>query len=176
MNTLCKRETKKLLAEYCDTDKVLQVADFGSYDTNGTYRKVFPEKWKYTGYDIVEGPNVDVVMDAQFNSFAANNSFDVVICGSTLEHCTEPFRLVAEMARVLVPGGTLIINAPSSKPEHGSRIFLGSHYRDYWRFLPQGVELLIERAGLKVLSVYVLKNKRRKYIIGVGTKEFRNDI
>ena len=43
----------------------------------------------------------------------ADDSFDLVTCNMVMEHLCEPARAVAEIARVLVPGGALIINTPN---------------------------------------------------------------
>jgi hypothetical protein len=44
-------------------DKV-RVLDVGSYDVNGSYRHLFDKsKYHYTGLDMEEGPNVDIVLN-----------------------------------------------------------------------------------------------------------------
>jgi SAM-dependent methyltransferase len=43
----------------------------------------------------------------------ADGSFDLVTCNMVMEHLCEPARAVAEIARVLVRGGVLIINTPN---------------------------------------------------------------
>jgi ubiquinone/menaquinone biosynthesis C-methylase UbiE len=43
----------------------------------------------------------------------ADGSFDLVTCNMVMEHLCEPARAVAEIARVLVHGGALIINTPN---------------------------------------------------------------
>jgi SAM-dependent methyltransferase len=43
----------------------------------------------------------------------ADDSLDVVLCVSVLEHLWDPVRLLHEMRRVCVPGGTCLINVPS---------------------------------------------------------------
>jgi SAM-dependent methyltransferase len=42
-----------------------------------------------------------------------NDSLDVVLCVSVLEHLWDPLRLVQELRRVCAPGGTCLINVPS---------------------------------------------------------------
>lgn len=41
-------------------------------------------------------------------------SFDLVLCSEVIEHLTAPERLVGEVFRVLVPGGTLVLSTPNS--------------------------------------------------------------
>lgn len=41
------------------------------------------------------------------------SSLDVVMCNSVLEHLWEPEQTIAELRRIAVPGGLLLINVPS---------------------------------------------------------------
>ncbi len=43
----------------------------------------------------------------------ANGSFDLVTCNVVMEHLGEPQSALAEVARVLVPGGALVMNTPN---------------------------------------------------------------
>ena len=43
-----------------------------------------------------------------------DESFDVVFCSEVIEHMTSPAELVAEMKRVLKPGGELVLSTPNS--------------------------------------------------------------
>jgi SAM-dependent methyltransferase len=43
----------------------------------------------------------------------ADKSFDLVTCNVVMEHLDEPRRAVAEIARVLAPGGAVVINTPN---------------------------------------------------------------
>jgi len=43
----------------------------------------------------------------------ADGSFDLVTCNMVMEHLCEPTRALAEISRVLVRGGALIINTPN---------------------------------------------------------------
>jgi 2-polyprenyl-3-methyl-5-hydroxy-6-metoxy-1,4-benzoquinol methylase len=42
-----------------------------------------------------------------------DETLDVVLCISVLEHLTEPDEMLREIARVLKPGGTALLNVPS---------------------------------------------------------------
>lgn len=174
MNTKSKEEMRELLQDYCadvlDSNKI-KIADIGSYDVNGTYKTIVPKCWQYTGVDIREGPNVDMVMKDEFVCPVRANTFDVVISGATLEHCTDPARLVKEMGRILKSGGLLIVNAPKDRPEHGTRIYPDAGYEDYWRFMPQGMELLVMLANLQLVRCYELKTKKRSYSMVVAFKK-----
>jgi len=127
------------------------VLDVGSLDVKhkGNYRVLFEPnaKTKYIGCDLIAGPNVDVVIETE-NVFPwPNNTFNFVISGQTIEHCSNPFRFVSECARVLKPKGKLFITGPSSGVMH--------HPPDRWRISPYGMTTLFECAGLKILKVYM---------------------
>lgn len=47
----------------------------------------------------------------------SNDSFDVVICSEVLEHIEDHRRSVAELVRVLRPGGNLVVTVPRFWPE-----------------------------------------------------------
>jgi len=76
----------------------------------------------------------------------ADASIDTVLCTSVLEHLEEPGRAVEEMARVLKPGGHLILSAPQYWHLHEAP-------RDFYRFTRHGLEHLLAGAGLDVLEV-----------------------
>jgi SAM-dependent methyltransferase len=89
----------------------------------------------HVGCDIQEGPGVDRIEDVHALSFA-DGSVGTVICLETLEHVADPLRAVQEMHRVLRPGGVLAISSLMFFPIH-------AHPWDYWRFTPEGFELLL---------------------------------
>ncbi|MCZ6597177.1 MAG: class I SAM-dependent methyltransferase [Planctomycetota bacterium] len=84
---------------------------------------------------------IDVFGDGNRLPFA-DASLDTVLCTEVLEHVREPDRFVAEMARVLKPGGRLLLTVPFIQPLHE----LPS---DYYRYTSASVAALIERNGLE---------------------------
>lgn len=73
-------------------------------------------------------------------------SFDTIISMQTLEHLPNPFQSFSEIARVLRPGGKLILTAPQSWPEHEQPY-------DYFRFTSFGLSYLCQYAGLKPITI-----------------------
>ena len=130
------------------------VVDAGSFDVNGTYRTLFGPSWKYFGVDTREGKNVDIVMVDEYRIPLFSDHADLVISGQTIEHCRNPFRLVGEMARVLKPGGAIIIIAPFKWSVHRFPI-------DCWRFLPDGMRCLFDEAGLKLDKSEIMPSKNQ---------------
>ena len=76
-------------------------------------------------------------------------TFDTALCNQVLEHVPEPRMAMDELARVLRPGGYLIVTAPH---------IWGLHEvpHDYFRFTPYGLRHLAERAGLAVCKTHAL--------------------
>jgi ubiquinone/menaquinone biosynthesis C-methylase UbiE len=58
--------------------------------------------------------------------------FDAIVCWSVLEHVPDPIRAIAEMRRVLRPGGIIWIQLPFLLPYHADP-------HDYWRVTPSGL-------------------------------------
>src|SRR5882724_3354860 len=84
----------------------------------------------------------DVVYDGKTLPFE-DGTFDTVLSVQVLEHTPDPRRLVSEMARVLTPGGVLILAAPFSFRLH-------EEPHDYFRYTPHGLTTLCQEAGLRV--------------------------
>ena len=87
--------------------------------------------------------NVDLVGDAH-NLPIEDNSFDSVLSLAVLEHVTDPYKVVAEMIRVLKPGGYLYSEVPFIFFFHG-------YPTDYTRFTQEGMKRLF--AGLEHMEI-----------------------
>ena len=102
-----------------------------------------------------------------------DESLDLVVSNATLEHDKHFWLSVAEMHRVLAPGGLLIIGAPGfienprrdrGRATHTYRV----HYRfDFYRFSPQAFRDVF-LAGMDDVAVRSILNPPR--IIGLGFK------
>jgi SAM-dependent methyltransferase len=140
-----------LIAKHCAGEfgvPIVTVLDIGSLDCNGTYRDLIPPHWKYIGADLRAGPNVDICMESEFNIPLDSDSVDLVISGQCLEHCSNPFRLVREAARILRPGGTMILVAPFVFHEHKEPV-------DCFRFLPDGMRAIFDDAGIETIDAHM---------------------
>lgn len=128
--------------------KVLEV---GAYNVNGTARQYFQaDAAEYVGIDMSAGPGVDIVCSAHALPFA--RQFNTVICCEMLEHDDNPLQSVAEMRRVLLPGGYLIVTSP----DNGFAIH--RYPRDYWRLLPDIYEDVIFK-DMTILSHVCTRNR-----------------
>jgi SAM-dependent methyltransferase len=97
----------------------------------------------YRGLDAMPGIHVDDVGSAESLPYS-DDSFDVVFCTQVLEHLEDPTAAVAEMSRVLAPGGVAFVST------HGVFLFhpAPAHSdRDYWRWTHAGLGKLFREAG-----------------------------
>jgi len=72
--------------------------------------------------------------------------FDHVLLTQVLEHIPEPAQVLAELHRVLAPGGTLWLTAPLFYAEHEKPY-------DFFRYTRFGLRHLLEGAGFEVCEV-----------------------
>jgi SAM-dependent methyltransferase/uncharacterized protein YbaR (Trm112 family) len=92
-------------------------------------------------------PNVHVVGDAYSLPYA-DDSVDAIHCEAVLEHLEFPNEAVAEMFRVLRPGGQLFAATPFMQHFHA----YPNHFQN---FTVIGHKRLFERAGFEVVSAGV---------------------
>lgn len=103
------------------------VVDIGSQDVNGSLRSICPDKFKYIGVDYQEGANVDIVLTDPYVFPFADQSVDIVVSSSCLEHSEFFWLTWLEILRITKPDGLIYINVPSSGQHHSFPI-------DAWRF------------------------------------------
>jgi SAM-dependent methyltransferase len=116
----------------------------------GCGRRPYAEFYSdYTGLEFDRTRYADAPADVWGSGMELpfrDKAFATVFSSQVLEHVPEPWRMVAEMARVLEPGGHLILTAPH---------IWGLHEvpQDYFRFTCYGLEHLARRAGLQPIEV-----------------------
>jgi SAM-dependent methyltransferase len=124
------------------------IVEVGSYQVSGQHkianlRSLFPGK-EYIGLDARPGPGVDVVADVEELPLH-DCSVGTVICMSTFEHVPRFWRGFEEVGRVLRPDGAFLVACPFYFYIHGFP-------RDYWRFTPQALDLLLDRYPSKLIG------------------------
>lgn len=125
-----------------------RVLDAGAGESR--HRASFAGK-RYVAFDLAVGDTrwdysaLDALGDLAALPFR-DASFDAVLSIVTLEHVPEPARVVQEMARVLKPGGRLLLIAPHEWEEH-------QQPHDYYRYTRYGLRRLLTQAGLEVTEL-----------------------
>ena len=116
-----KKTIKKLYGEY-SKDKI--IINIGSGIT-----RVHPD---VVNLDIFPFINVDIVADAASLPFK-DNSVDMLISESTIEHTPNMEQVIKEMRRVVKPGGLVYVSIPFLVPFHASP-------NDYTRLTHEGLK------------------------------------
>lgn len=96
--------------------------------------------FKIYSFDIYDSSNVQFVADAH-NIPLADGKFDAVIVQAVLEHVLQPAEVVAEVWRVLKPGGIVYAETPFMQQVHEGAF-------DFTRFTESGHRYLFRRFDL----------------------------
>jgi SAM-dependent methyltransferase len=113
------------------------------------------------GLDLVDGPNVDIVAKAPYRFPFGAGAFDVVLSGSTMEHVEDLRRWLAELVRLLKPGGLLALITHHAYRYH-------PHPVDCWRIMPDGMRFLFDQTGK--LERYEIEMFNAHDILGAAWK------
>jgi SAM-dependent methyltransferase len=114
------------------------------------YADLLPQSvTSYLGIDTPHGVGQPHLFgDVQNLSMLSDACCDAVVCLEVLEHIPEPQKAVAEIARILRPGGTVILSVP-----HLSRLHEIPY--DYYRYTEYGIEHLLRQVGLEPFDVAI---------------------
>jgi SAM-dependent methyltransferase len=142
LNRALVRSLRRLVPRHFPPDRVGRILDVGCGSM--PYRGLFPQD-SYLGCDI--DPASPAVASCPADALAfPDRSFDAVVAFQLLEHVTEPWRVMGEIARVLRPGGKALITVPFLFPFHASP-------QDYFRYTHQGVAELAAASGFRLVEV-----------------------
>lgn len=112
--------------------------------------KRFGAAAEFVGVDLLEGANVDQVLDIcsppkVLAGALGRRPFDLVICCHVLEHTRDPRRAARNIEGMLGAQGLAYIATPWSQAFHATP-------DDYWRFSLRGLMLMFRR--LEILSAF----------------------
>ncbi len=137
-----RRELNDVLEEFgrtVPTDSRILEVGAGLYD----HARFFPGRVETFNAD--PGTEPDIVGDAHAMPID-DNTYDLVVCISTLEHVRDPYQCVREIFRILKPGGRCFAWIPFYFGVHDFPI-------DVSRFTAEGMEVLFEEAGFERVEV-----------------------
>jgi SAM-dependent methyltransferase len=128
MKKFTRGKIDSFLEKYSSEANVL---DIGA--SSGDHSNYYPHALTI---DIDPSRKPDQVADAQELPFE-DHSFDGIVCSEVLEHIPNPKKAIAEMRRVLVPGGFVVLTTRFLFPVHDAP-------GDYFRFTPYALEELFK--------------------------------
>jgi len=133
------------LAAWLRAEAARAAADLGSYrvlDVGCGPKPYLPffesHAAEYVGVDVA---NPAAELEGTVESLPVPDaSYDVVLCTQVLEHAEDPRRAVAELRRVVAPGGRVLAST------HGVQVY-HPNPDDYWRWTHVGLERLFDENG-----------------------------
>lgn len=145
--------------------------DFCGYDGKGDNQGLQTQKWDTSRIDIVS----DIASIPE-----ADAAFDAILCTEVIEHVPEPTMAIKEFARLLKPGGTLILTAPFASLTHFAPFHFYSGFNRYFyqyfcdkfgfeivEMTPNGTYLeYLEQEQARLLVDFVKKKAILSLIVG----------
>ena len=140
----------------------VRVLDLGCGDGRSFdwFQRSFTQ-FSWTGLDIEDSPEVRSRrrQDCTFQSYNGvdipfpDQSFDVVFSNQVFEHVRHPERLLAEVRRVLSPGGLFVGSVSYLEPYHSYSLFNFTPYGWYQINQASGLVPELMAAGIDALSL-----------------------
>lgn len=97
--------------------------DIGQYEGSGDKTGLQTGTWN--------ARQVDILCDIT-NIPESESSFDIILCSEVFEHLPEPLKALDEFARLLKPGGMLILTAPFASLVHFAPYHYATGFSRYW--------------------------------------------
>jgi SAM-dependent methyltransferase len=156
------------------------VIDVGSLDINGNNRYLFDTSAYYTGIDLREGKNVDLV--GIFHEVVERwvDRVDIVVSTEMLEHDMFWQESLKAMYRILKPGGLMLFTCGGrGRGEHGtqhsdpsSSPFTSNHniedWHNYYRNIePKDVREVLPEEGFSFYELIENDKARDTYFCGI---------
>lgn len=90
------------------------------------------------------------------------DSAGIVVCAQIFEHLRRPHVAMAQLFRLVAPGGFVVWSAPLFSEVHGAP-------DDFFRYTPHGAVALSEDAGFQVMNLYAPGGLRELagYLLGI---------
>jgi SAM-dependent methyltransferase len=142
VGTPWRRENWKFLAgQVARLDPQAIILDVGA--GRGDFADLFREFPNYLALDVYPYPEVDIVCDLSATKPFRSQSLDAIILMNVLEHVYAARQLMAALADLLKPGGSLIVAVPFMVKMHQVPV-------DYARYTHYALERMGMDHGLEV--------------------------
>jgi SAM-dependent methyltransferase len=122
----------------------MRVLEIGAtLDTSTYWRAVGDPSIIWETLELTEWPGVTHVVTDEYQYPLPDNHYDVVVSGNVAEHVRQLWVWMAELRRIVKPGGLIITIAPVSWPYHDAP-------SDCWRLYPEAMRALCDFTDLKL--------------------------
>lgn len=122
----------------------MRVLEIGATLESSSYlRAVGEPSITWETLDIAARPGVSHVAIDEYRYPLPDDHYDVVVSGQVAEHVRQIWRWMAELKRIVKPGGLVITISPVSWPYHEAPV-------DCWRMYPQAMKALCEATDLQL--------------------------
>jgi SAM-dependent methyltransferase len=143
-----RKNLYRKIGEYADQLRG-DLLDFGC--GSKPYKSLFKHVTSYTGVDF-ENPGhphlneqIDCFYDGKTLPFESSR-FDCIFCSEVFEHLFNLDEILAELNRVLKPGGKMLITCPFVWPEH-------EEPHDFARYTVFALKSMLENNGFETLVI-----------------------
>lgn len=120
----------------------------------GIYKDIVSEvtavDWSYSQHPT---NHVDTYCDLNYTMPFPDARFDTVLSSDVIEHLWNPIEIFRDIARVLKPGGKLIVGTPFNYWLHEAPY-------DYFRWSPYAVEKIGNEVGLELIELRLCGGNR----------------
>jgi SAM-dependent methyltransferase len=99
---------KQLLTQ--PSDRPMRILDIAPAPVLSKFLRAIPNA-QYRSADLFS-PLADDIVDIMDMHIYSDNAFDFIVCSHVLEHVLDDAKAIAELYRVLAPGGTAILMVP----------------------------------------------------------------
>lgn len=113
----------------------------------GNFKQLFSEVNTCLALDFYPYHGIDVVCNFSQGIPLIHNFADIILLSNVLEHMSEPYKLLKECRKILVPEGTLIIMVPFMMKVHQSPY-------DFYRYTQFGLDYLLLKAGYNNIQIF----------------------